>query len=71
MAKPKPPLDVYDLAVRLELDGITDAVAFNEYGYRSTLMMAKAHLANCKQPQKYSAKPKPSWVLFLATSVAK
>ena len=65
MAKSKPPLDVYDLAVRLELDGITDAVAFNEYGYRSTLMMAKAHLANCQQPQTYSPKPKPKRNILL------
>ena len=41
--KRKPALDVYDLAVRLELDGITDAVAWNEYGFRSTLSMAKTH----------------------------
>jgi len=39
----KPALDVYDLAVRLELDGITDSVAWHDYGYRTTLLMAKAH----------------------------
>ncbi len=41
--KQKLPLDVYDLAVRLELDGVTDAVAWNEYGFRTTFLMAKAH----------------------------
>ena len=52
-AKQNPPLDVYDLAVRLELDGVTDAVAWDKYGFRTTLLMAKAHFGgapNMRRP---------------------
>jgi hypothetical protein len=55
--KSKTPLDVYDLTVRLELDGITDAVAWNEYGFRSTLLMAKAHISGFGRPDQWQAKP--------------
>jgi hypothetical protein len=36
----RPPLDEFDLAVRLETEGITDEVARSVHGYRGTLDMA-------------------------------
>ncbi|MCL5743039.1 MAG: exopolysaccharide Pel transporter PelG [Acidobacteria bacterium] len=38
-----PPLDVFDLSVRLETEGVTDTVARGTYGYASTWDMADAH----------------------------
>ena len=40
---PLPPLDEYDLAVRLETEGITDSVAAGDYGQHDTLSMAAAY----------------------------
>jgi uncharacterized membrane protein len=40
---PSPPLDVFDLSVRLETEGVTDTVARTKYGYPSTWDMADAH----------------------------
>src|SRR5262249_13360306 len=36
----RPPLDEFDLAVRLEAEGVTDEVARSVHGYASTLDMA-------------------------------
>ena len=56
--KQKPALDVFDLAVRLELDGVTDAVAWNEYGFRTTLSMAAAHHDGGTVEHRPAAPPK-------------
>jgi hypothetical protein len=58
VATRKSALDVYDLAVRLELDGVTDAVAWNEYGFRTTLLMAKAHFGGRSGGRQAAAIPK-------------
>jgi hypothetical protein len=39
------PLDVRDLAVRLETEGVSDAVAQQDYGFADTWEMAEAHFA--------------------------
>ncbi len=63
----RPVLDVYDLAVRLELEGITDSVAASDYGYSSTVQMANGHLKALLQKDRPLHKPlaKPGWVQFL------
>lgn len=62
--KQQPPLDVYDLAVRLELDGVTDSVAFHEYGFRSTLAMAASHFGKSQIEHRLPAPPKPRSGIF-------
>jgi hypothetical protein len=44
-----PPLDVYDAVVRLETDGITDAVAERDYGYESSWRLAEALLPQARR----------------------
>ena len=39
----RPPLDAYDVAIHLEVEGVTDQVARNVHGYGGTLAMADAH----------------------------
>ena len=39
----RPPLDAYDVAVHLEVEGVTDQVARSMYGFDGTLAMAEAH----------------------------
>ena len=49
-----PPLDTYDLAVRLETEGVTDSVAAGHYGEADTLAMAIAHF---RQPEAVPVQP--------------
>ncbi len=41
--RPAPPLDVNDLVVRLEMEGVTDAVARNQFSYAGVRDMAEVH----------------------------
>lgn len=40
----RPALDAHDLAVRLEMEGVTDEVARTEFGFPSTFALARGHL---------------------------
>lgn len=51
------PLDARDLAVRLEVDGVTESVAQAEYGYHSTYEMARDWYPKMKELPE--APPKP------------
>lgn len=53
----QPPLDTFDAAVRLEVDGVTDAVARAQYGYPSTVSMATDALAVPGEPPLQPATP--------------
>ncbi|MCC6540451.1 MAG: hypothetical protein IT162_23085 [Bryobacterales bacterium] len=56
------PLDVFDLAVRLETDGVTDEVARADYGFASTLDMASAVLPEMPPPAPLAPEPAESVV---------
>ena len=55
------PLDVNDLAVRLEMEGVTDAVARADYGYSDVWDMADEHLHRVRRE---SAEPEAQALRF-------
>src|SRR6266853_723106 len=49
-----PPVDVRDLAIRLETEGVSDSVAREEFGFVDTWEMAEAHFPelSARQPAR-------------------
>ena len=63
-----PPLDVQDLAVRLEASGVTDQVARSQYGFRNLWHMAEVYLrvAQAQPPQfPHQAFEQSTWRNYL------
>jgi len=60
----EPPLDAFDAAVRLEVNGVTDAVARAQYGYSSTVSMAADALA--VEPERVRTASTPETNLLAA-----
>jgi hypothetical protein len=66
-----PPLDVFDLTVRLETDGVTNSVARAQYGYSSTWDMAVAHFPLQMTPDETApgpSAPSRGWTEYLRGS---
>ena len=53
----KPRHDAYDLAIHMELEGVTDQVAQSVYGYAGTLEMAQAYFLPIEMPRPKVAPP--------------
>ncbi len=53
----RPALDAYDLAVRLEMEGVTDEVARTEFGLPSTFALARKQLCNVTGGDYAATKP--------------
>ena len=53
----KPRHDAYDLAIHMELEGVTDQVAQSVYGYAGTLEMAQAYFQPIEMPRPKVAPP--------------
>ncbi len=63
-----PPLDVQDMVVRLEGEGITDAVASADFGYSSTWVMARHWYPGLSRVEAWpipQERGKPRWQEFL------
>ncbi|MBL8290512.1 MAG: hypothetical protein JNN08_01675 [Bryobacterales bacterium] len=58
----QPPLDILDASIRLEVDGVTDAVAKAQYGYDSTLSMAVDAMAAASGTVEALPRLKINWV---------
>lgn len=56
------PLDVFDLAVRLEFHGVTDTVARAQFGYRDTVAMAVSNFDHAPAAELVRARKKRNWI---------
>ncbi len=68
----RPPLDEFDLAVRLETEGVTDEVARSVHGYRGTLAMAAdcfPSMTGTRQAVAAGGSSEPGWRAWLRGTV--
>ena len=68
----RPPLDEFDLAVRLETDGVTDEVARSIYGFAGALAMAEACVQDLdipSAPALETARGESAWRAWLSGTV--
>lgn len=54
------PLDAYDLAVRLESEGVTDEVAHADYGFATTIEMARDYQSAVRRNQANPGAARPA-----------
>ncbi len=68
----RPPLDEFDLAIRLETEGVTDEVASAKFGYRGALAMAEAEFPRFMADRSTKPAPVPaeSWIGAYARGVS-
>jgi hypothetical protein len=59
----QPPLDAFDSAVRLEVQGVTDEVAQSEFGYADTFAMARANPGCDQAPAEACVEPAANWLV--------